>query len=86
MDAARPFEFERQPGYARLTLGAQLNAFQWEDLQRSSQQILGELEGGRQHAVVVDLTQLDYLGSAQLTVLVRIWKLIKEHGGRMIVG
>jgi hypothetical protein len=35
--------------------------------------------------VIVDLTTLDYLGSAQLTLLVRIWKAIKEYNGRMVV-
>ena len=35
--------------------------------------------------VVVDLTPLDYLGSAQLTLLVRIWKLLKGRNARMIV-
>jgi len=85
VDAAKSYEFERQPGYCRLTLGAELNAFHWEDLQRNSQEILNELASGRHRAVIVDLTQLDYLGSAQLTVLVRIWKAIKERNGRMIV-
>ena len=85
MDAAKSYEFERQPEYWRLTLGAAMNAFHWEDLQRSSQEILNELASARLRAVIVDLTQLDYLGSAQLTVLVRIWKTIKERNGRMIV-
>ncbi len=85
MDAAKSFEVERHPAYWRLTLGPQLNAFHWEDLQKSSQEMLGELEKGRHRAVIVDLTQLDYLGSAQLTVLVRVWKVIKEQSGRMIV-
>jgi anti-anti-sigma factor len=85
VDAAKSFEFERHPGYSRLTLGPQLTAFHWEDLQRSSQEILGELQSGRHRTLIVDLTQLDYLGSAQLTVLVRIWKVIKERSGRMIV-
>ncbi|MGE5190964.1 MAG: STAS domain-containing protein [Deltaproteobacteria bacterium] len=79
------FEIERHPGYSRLTLGADLNAFHWEELQRSAQEILNELESGRHRAVIVDLTRLDYLGSAQLTVLVRVWKVIKERNGRMII-
>jgi anti-anti-sigma factor len=85
VDATKPFEFERLADYSRLTLGAQMNGFHWEDLQRSAQEILSELESGRHQALIVDLTQLDYLGSAQLTVLVRIWKVVKEKSGRMIV-
>ena len=85
MDAAKAFEFDRQPSYARLALAAELNAFHWDELQRSAQEILGELENGKDRTVIIDLTNLNYLGSAQLTLLVRIWKVIKGRDGRMIV-
>jgi anti-anti-sigma factor len=85
VDAAKSYEFDRQPAYTRLALRAELNAFHWEELQRSAQEILAELENSRHRAVIVDLTPLDYLGSAQLTLLVRIWKLLKGREARMIV-
>jgi anti-anti-sigma factor len=85
VDAAKTFELDRQPTHARLALAADLNAFHWDDLQRSAQEIIGELEKGSDRTLIVDLTRLDYLGSAQLTLLVRIWKLIKGRDGRMIV-
>jgi anti-anti-sigma factor len=85
VDAARSFELERQSAYARLLLSADLNAFHWEDIQRSAADILAELGRTRPPAVIVDLTTLDYLGSAQLTLLVRIWKTIKDYQGRMVV-
>jgi len=85
MDAARSFELDYQSGYARLLLSADLNAFHWDDIQRSAAEILAELGRTRPRAVIVDLTTLDYLGSAQLTLLVRIWKTIKEYDGRMVV-
>jgi anti-anti-sigma factor len=85
VDAAKSYEFERQPAFTRLALRAELNAFHWEDLQRSAQEILAELENGAHRVVIVDLTPLDYLGSAQLTLLVRIWKLLKGRDARMIV-
>jgi anti-anti-sigma factor len=85
VDAAKTFEFDRQPAYARLALAADLNAFHWDELQRSAQEILGELEKSKDRTLIIDLTQLSYLGSAQLTLLVRIWKVIKGRDGRMIV-
>ena len=85
MDAAKTFEFHRQPSYARLALAANLNAFHWDELQRSAQEILTELENSPDRSLIIDLTNLDYLGSAQLTLLVRIWKVIKARNGRMIV-
>jgi anti-anti-sigma factor len=85
VNEAKSYQFERQPAYTRLALGAELNAFHWEDLQHSAQEILAELENGGHRAVIVDLTPLDYLGSAQLTLLVRVWKLLKGRDTRMIV-
>jgi anti-anti-sigma factor len=85
VDAAKTFEFDRQPAYARLALAGELNAFHWDELQRSAQEILTELEKSRDRTLIIDLTKLDYLGSAQLTLLVRIWKVIKGRDGRMIV-
>jgi anti-anti-sigma factor len=85
LDVAKSYEFERQPAFTRLALRAELNAFHWEDLQRSAQEILAELENGGHRVVIVDLTPLDYLGSAQLTLLVRVWKLLKGRKARMIV-
>lgn len=85
MDTAKPYEFERRAAYTRLTLSADLNAFHWEDLQRSAAEILTEFEKSKPKAVIVDLSLLNYLGSAQLTVLVRIWKVLKGTNGRMIV-
>jgi anti-anti-sigma factor len=85
VDAVKSFELERQSAYARLVLSADLNAFHWEDIQRSATEILAELGRTRPAAVIVDLTTLDYLGSAQLTLLVRIWKAIKDYNGRMVV-
>jgi len=85
VDVAKSYEFERQPAYTRLALRAELSAFHWEDLQRSAQEILAELENRGHRVVLVDLTSLDYLGSAQLTLLVRVWKLLKGRNARMIV-
>ncbi|MGQ0636886.1 MAG: STAS domain-containing protein [Planctomycetaceae bacterium] len=85
MDAGKPFEFERQSGYSRLTLQPELNAFRWEDIEKSAAGILGELDASKPPALIVDLSPLDYLGSAQVTLLVRIWKGVKAYTGRMVV-
>src|SRR5262249_40132477 len=84
-DSVKSFEYERHTAYSRLTLSAELNAFHWDDIQRSAAEIISELERARPSAVIVDLSLLDYLGSAQLTLLVRIWKAIKGYSGRMVV-
>lgn len=85
MDTGKSFDLERHPGFARLVLNPNLNAYHWADIERSAAEILTALESAKATAVIVDLSPLDYLGSAQLTLLVRVWKAIKAGGGRMVV-
>jgi len=83
--ADNSFEIECTPAYARLALDAKLNAFHWADIERSATEILSALESARSRFVIVDLSTLDYLGSAQVALLLRVWKSIKAREGRMIV-
>jgi anti-anti-sigma factor len=85
LDSGKSFDLERHAGFARLVLNPSLNAYHWADIERSAAEILTSLETAKASGVIVDLSSLDYLGSAQLTLLVRIWKAIKASGGRMIV-
>lgn len=85
MDAGKSFELELRRGYSRLALHPNLNAFRWEEVEQSAARILGEIDALNSPAVIVDLSPVDYLGSAQLTLLVRIWKSIKARDGRMVV-
>jgi anti-anti-sigma factor len=85
VEAGKSFEFERHPGYARLTLSPNLNAFQWADIERSAIEILAAVEEVKGSNFIVDLSSLDYLGSAQLALLVRVWKAIKASNGQMVV-
>jgi anti-anti-sigma factor len=69
----------------RLALSPNLNAFHWDDVERSAAQILDHFGDARAPAVLIDLSKLDYLGSAQLTLLVRVWKAVKSRNGSMVV-
>lgn len=85
VDAGKSFTIDRHPGYLRLALKSDLNAFHWAEIERSATDILAAIEADRDRLVLVDLVGLDYLGSSQLTLLVRVWKLIKAGHGKMVV-
>jgi anti-anti-sigma factor len=79
------YDFERQRCYTRFALRPGLNAFHWEDVEKSADQMLANLNSAGAQPVIIDLTPLDYLGSAQLALLVRLWKAIRERQGQMVV-
>jgi anti-anti-sigma factor len=85
VEAADPFQLNRHSSFARLTLTSRLNAFRWDEIEQSAADILEEISELGKQALIVDLSQLDYLGSAQLALLVRIWKSVKARSGRMVV-
>jgi anti-anti-sigma factor len=85
LNSGKSFELEHGVGFSRLALSPELNAYHWEEIERSAAEILTGLETAKTQAVIMDLSPLDYLGSAQVALLVRIWKAIKARNGRMVV-
>ncbi|MBM4076293.1 MAG: STAS domain-containing protein, partial [Planctomycetes bacterium] len=80
-----PYQFERLDNYTLLTLHPLINDGQWGNVSQVGTEILNRLSAMQKPALVVDLTPLDYMGSAQVALLVRIWKALKESGGKMSV-
>lgn len=85
MDSAKTFELDLKRDCAVLTFNSKLSAFELDEMQDVLGDVLRALDEARCTAVVIDLSQFEFLGSAQLSVLVRIWKAIKDKNGKMVV-
>lgn len=79
------FTFQGGRQYALLTLSVAVNEVQWGDLQQVGADVLKQYEQSATSVLIVDLSQLDYIGSAQVALLVRLWKAVKARDGRMVV-
>ena len=79
------YDFHQLPGYSQLTLKLHLNDVSWGDVEQIGGEILRRLDQSENSPVLVDLSPLVYIGSAQVALLVRIWKVIKARDGRMVV-
>lgn len=80
-----PFQFELEQGCTIVTLLPRFNQIPWAEIEQAGVFIVGRLAGLAQPRVLVDLTPLDYMGSAQVALVVRIFKSVKEHRGEMVV-
>ncbi|MFO1019752.1 MAG: STAS domain-containing protein [Planctomycetales bacterium] len=80
-----PYRFETLDTYSILSFYPLINEGQWGNVSEVGTEILNRLETIRSPAVVVDLSPLDYMGSAQVALLVRIWKSLKKMQGKMVV-
>lgn len=82
---ATPFVFESQQHFSTLQINPSLGEVNWGDVERVGTEVLKKVEDLPNPTVVVDLSQLDYMGSVQVALLVRLWKSIKSRKGRMVV-
>ena len=80
-----PYRFEDGDGYSTLVLSPELSQLRWADVQEIGDDVLNRLSGWESPAFLVDLSALDYMDSATVALIVRIWKSIKDRDGRMVV-
>jgi anti-anti-sigma factor len=79
------FHFENSAGYSVVTLHAALNDAQWASIEGIGTDIIGRISGTPNPGVIVDLSSLNYMGSAMVALVVRLWKAVNERSGRMAV-
>ncbi|MEX0728244.1 MAG: STAS domain-containing protein [Planctomycetaceae bacterium] len=79
------YRFEHEGGHAVITLLPTLNDVPWADIERIGSDILLKFGSTKSPSFVVDLSSLNYMGSAMVALIVRLWKASKERNGRMVV-
>jgi anti-anti-sigma factor len=80
-----PYRFESADGCSVVVIQPELNDSQWADFERVGNDLLERINASRSPACIIDLTSLNYMGSAMVALIVRVWKSIKEHNGKMVV-
>lgn len=83
--SSETFQFEVEQNRAIVTLLPGLNEVPWADIERVGTEVLSRLHTLSSPALVVDLCQLNYMGSAQVALVVRMFKTVKERKGKMVV-
>ena len=76
---------ELDRGVLAVTLRPELNEVPWTDIERIGSGIVGRVSSQSKPRVLVDLTELNHMGSAMVALVVRIWKATTEQNGRMVV-
>jgi anti-anti-sigma factor len=68
-----------------VTLRPALVSAPWADVERAGTRVVEELKSQKAPRCVVDLSPLTYIGSAQVALIVRIWKTIRSAEGNCAV-
>lgn len=85
MSDTETFRLESERDRVILTFLPHLNKIPWSDIEQVGSQVVAKVSSVSAPKVVVDLSPLDYMGSAQVALVVRIYKVVKERQGTLIV-
>ncbi len=85
MSDTAPFQMETDRNLVIVTILPQMISIPWADIEQVGTQVTTQVQALTAPKVVVDLTPLDYMGSAQVALIVRIFKIVKDNRGTMVV-
>ena len=79
------YRYETTDDYTVVSLLPPLNDIPWGEIESSGTEILQKLSDAPRPALMVDLSALDYMGSAMVALLIRLWKASGAENGQMVV-
>jgi anti-anti-sigma factor len=79
------YQYEPQTSYDLVRLLPTLNSAQWSDIERTGGDLLQKLDASRTPALLMDLSEMTYMGSAVVALIVRCWKSLKARNGKLVV-
>ena len=84
------YRFEEAESYCTIVLLPELNKAPWGDIDNIGTSVVermnARMDATRQKpGFIVDLSALNYMGSAMVALVVRLWKASKEKGAKMVV-
>lgn len=84
-DSIQPLVCQSKDGYAVVSFPKEMARAHLTDIRDAGEKIIDDLSKTNQQHCLVDLSQLDYIGSSLVAAIVRIWKAISERDGQMVV-
>ncbi len=77
--------YETLSGRHLVVLNPMLADAPWTDVEAAGSHVLQLIREDSEPGVLIDLTELNYISSTMVALVVRIWKSVNAAGGRMVV-
>jgi len=71
--------------HAVLRLDPEMGSAAWGDIDRVGNELIASVNGQSTPAWLIDLSRLEYMGSALVALVVRVWKAVQNGGGKVVV-
>jgi len=79
------YRLEIAKSHAILRLDPAIGNAAWGDIDRVGEDLISSINSHRAVAWLVDLSGLEYMGSALVALVVRVWKAVQAVGGQVVV-
>src|SRR5687768_9564630 len=80
--ATQGYRLEIARSHAVLRLEPMMGQAAWGDIDRVGTEVLANVNGQKNGSWLIDLSGLEYMGSALVALVVRVWKAVQTSGGK----
>ncbi|MDF1746164.1 MAG: STAS domain-containing protein [Gimesia sp.] len=80
-----PYHITSFNKFLKIQLLPELNESAWNELETLGDSLLLELKDHKSPSVIIDLTKLTYISSSLVAVVIQVWKLVDEAGGKTAI-
>lgn len=80
-----PYLITTVNNHLKVQLLPELNESAWNQLETLGDLLLLELKDQESPSVIIDLTKLTYISSSLVAVVIQVWKLVDEQGGKTAI-
>ncbi len=80
-----PYHITTVDKFLKVQLLPELNESAWNELETLGDSLLLVLKDQKNPSVIVDLTKLTYISSSLVAVVIQVWKLVEEAGGKTAI-
>lgn len=83
-DTRKFYEQITEEGKSIFVIKKSLTETNWSDIDLVGQEILKSIEKIPRPQLMLDLSELDYMGSSMVALLLRVWKQVNSQEGQMV--
>ena len=83
--ATQGYRLEMARSHAVLRLEPEMGSAAWGDIDRVGNELIAKVGDQSSPAWLIDLSGLEYMGSALVALVVRVWKAVNNGGGKVVV-
>lgn len=79
------YNLQISSSHAVLRLEPEIGRAAWGDIERVGNELISSVQEEKSPAWLIDLSELEYMGSALVALVVRLWKAVQTGGGKVVV-